>query len=185
MRSILKRFFAHEVKGTEPRIVELEQPIKIIGLSVSTDIKSIYRDLPKLGKRFQKTKREDDIPNKTEPWAFAAVSKDFDENTKTFLYIIGDVVTSFDQVPAGLMSFEIPAIEYAVLPVRPKNRFGWGIAIGSVKEYVYSVWLPASEYEPAGIIGDFEYHDEKSTRKKNPEIDLCVAVRKSVLLQTE
>ena len=31
MRSVLTSFFAHRIEGTEPRIVELEQPIKIIG----------------------------------------------------------------------------------------------------------------------------------------------------------
>lgn len=170
-------FFVHSVEGYQPQIVELEQPIKIVGMSISTDTGSVYRDVARLGKRFEAYKKDHEIPNKKEPWGFAAVSKDFDEENWTFSYIIGDVVESFEGVPAGLAAFEIPAGKYAVFPIRPKNRWGWGIAIGHTKRYAYTVWLPDSEYEPAGVIDDFEYHDKRATRRKNPEIDLYVAIR--------
>jgi len=176
-KNILINFFVHEIEGVEPRIVELEQPIQIMGMVTETSMSAIYRDVPQLGKRFEKYKREHKIPNKRQPWAFAAVSKDFDQEAGTFSYIIGDIVTHVGETPTDLMTFEIPAIKYAVFPVRPKNRFGWGMAIANVKRYAYTVWLPGSEYEPAGIIDDFEYHDERSTRKRNPEIDLYVAIR--------
>jgi predicted transcriptional regulator YdeE len=177
-KNILMNFFTHEIEGVEPRIVELEQPIQIVGMAMETSTSSIYRDVPQLGKRFEKYKRENEIPNTKRPWAFAAVSKDFDQEAGTFSYIIGDVVTHIEKTPTNLMTFEIPAIEYAVFPVRPRNRFGWGMAIANVKQYAYTVWLPNSEYEPAGIIDDFEYHDERSTRKRDPEIDLYIAIRK-------
>ncbi len=106
------------------------------------------------------------------------MSKNFDQEAGTFSYIIGDVVTHVEETPTDLMTFEIPTIKHAIFPVRPKNRFGWGMAIANVKRYAYTVWLPNSEYEPAGIIDDFEYHDERSARKRNPEIDLYVAIRK-------
>ncbi len=177
-KNILMSLFVHKIEGVEPRIVALEQPLQIMGMAMETSMSSIYRDVPQLGKQFEKYKREHEIPNKRQPWAFAAVSKDFDQEAGTFSYIIGDVVTRVDETPAELMTFEIPAIEYAVFPVRPKNRFGWGMAIANMKRYAYTVWLPSSEYEPAGIIDDFEYHDERSTRKRDPEIDLYIAIRK-------
>jgi predicted transcriptional regulator YdeE len=173
---ILSPLFAHGVQ--EPRVVVLEQPIKIMGMGIETDVRSVYRDVPRLGKRFERYKKAHDIPNKKEPWAFAAVSKDFDEVAQTFLYIMGDVVTSFDQVPSDLTAFEIPAGTYAVFSVQPKNRFGWAVGIVNAKRYAYETWLPASGYEPAGTIDDFEYHDERSTRKKNPEIELYVAIKR-------
>jgi predicted transcriptional regulator YdeE len=177
IRNVLMRLFAHNIGGIQPRIVDLEQPIKIIGMAVDTDMKRIYRDVPALGKQFRKFKQTHEIPSKKQPWAFAAVSKDFDEASGTFWYIMGDVVTSLDKIPAGLMSFEIPAIKYVVFPVRPKNRWGWGMAIANTKRYAYTMWLPNSEYEPAGVIDDFEYHDERSVRRSDPEIDLYVAIR--------
>ncbi len=177
LSSILSGLLIHTIEGTEPRIVELENPIAIMGMSMETDTRRVYGDVPRLGRQFEAYKQENVIPGKAEPWGFAAVSKDFDEATGAFSYIMGDVVAGLDQVPAGLTGFQIPAGTYAVFPVRPKNRFGWGMAIGHAKRYAYTVWLPASDYEPAGTIDDFEYHDERSTGK-NPEIDLYVAVRR-------
>jgi AraC family transcriptional regulator len=146
-------------------------------MAVDTDMKRIYRDVPALGGQFKKYKKTHEIPFKQAPWAFAAVSKDFDRAKGTFSYIMGDVVIRQDAIPAGLTAFEIPAIRYAVFPIRPKNRLGWGIAIADAKRYIYNVWLPQSAYAPAGGIDDFEFHDQRSVRKSNPEIDLYVAIR--------
>ncbi len=176
VQNILMKLFAHNIGGMQPRVVDLGQPIKIIGMATETDISRIYRDVPSLGKRFRNYKQTNEIPARKQPWAFAAVSKGFNPKTGTFTYIIGDVVTSLEKTPAGLTAFEIPAIKYAIFPVCPKNRFGWGLAIANTKRYAYNVWLPTSEYEPAGAIDDFEYHDERSVRKSDPEIDLYVAI---------
>ncbi len=175
---VLAGLFAQRVDGTEPRIVELPAPIRIIGLGTETDMRHVYRDVAQLGKRFEAIKRELEIPNRVEPWGFAAVSEGFDEGSGAFTYTMGDVVSSLDEIPAGLTGLEIPTGTYAVFPVRPKNRFGWGIAIGHVKRYAFSTWLPNSNYKPAGgTIDDFEYHDERSKQRMNPEIDLFVALK--------
>jgi predicted transcriptional regulator YdeE len=178
LKNVLTSLFAYDPEGREPRIVELEQPIAIIGMGMETDTKRASRDVSRLAKRFEKYKRANGVPNKKQPWGFAAVSWGFDEKTRAFFYLMGDVVVSLEEVPVGLTGFEIPVGTYAVFPVRPKNRFGWGVAIVKVKQYAYTVWMPSSEYEPAGTIDDFEYHDERSTRKRKPEIDLYVAIRR-------
>src|SRR5512134_3487489 len=115
MSNIFERFFAHDITSITPRILDLEQPIQILGMSVDTNLKSVYRDIPALGRQFAK---------------------------------------------------------YAVFPIRPKNRFGWPVAIASSKRHIYATWLPNSIYTQAGMINDFEYHDERSTPKSNPEFDL-------------
>ena len=172
---IFEQFFAHDITTTTPRIVDLEEPIQIIGMGVDTNLKTVYRDIPALGQQFAKQKSQ--IPNKKSPWGFAAVSKGFNETAGTFTYFMGDRVTTTEQVPNGLKAFEIPVGKYAVFPIRPKNRFGWPIAIASAKKHIYTTWLPNSNYEHTGVIDDFEYHDERSTRKNNPEIDLYVAIK--------
>jgi AraC family transcriptional regulator len=176
IKKLLMSLFVHDVE-TQPRIVELGQPIQIVGLAIDTDSRNIYRDVPQVGRQFEQYKRENEIPHKKQPWAFAAVSKGFDPEKGTFTYIVGDVVTSLQDVPPGLIAFEIPAITYAIFPVRPKNSLGWGIGIPAVKQYAYASWMPSSGYEAAGIIDDFEYHDQRSV-SKNPEIDLYVAIRR-------
>ncbi len=177
---MLMKLFAERIDGYEPRILDLQQPILIVGIAVETSLRSIYRDVPALGKRYQTFKKTHDIPNKAEPWGFAAVTWGHNEATGSMTYMLGDMVTSPALVPEGLRSFTIPAITYAVFPIRPRNRFGWPFAIADVKRYAYTVWLPRSGYEPAGVIDDFEYHDERSARPKHPEVDLYVAIRPRV-----
>ena len=171
----LTKLFAESLEGYEPRIVVLDAPILIVGVAVSTSLRSVYRDAPALGKRYQEFKRKNAIPNKKEPWAFAAVTWGHDPASGTMTYMMGDVVTSLKDVPQGLRAFEIPAIKYAVFPIRPKNRFGWPFAIAEAKRYAYTKWLPKSGYQIAGVIDDFEYHDERSARRKDPEVELYVA----------
>ncbi len=174
---MLTRFFVEDIDGYQPRIIELDAPIIIVGLSVDTNLRRIYRDVPALGKRYRDLKRRCEIPNKKQPWAFAAVSSGYDTQTGALSYMMGDVVTSLAGMPAGLQAFEIPALKYAIFPIRLKNAFGWPFAISDAKRYAYTVWLPKSGFEPAGVIDDFEYHDERSTRKRHPEVDLYVAIK--------
>jgi predicted transcriptional regulator YdeE len=177
MSNIFERFFAHDITSVTPPIVDLEQPIQIVGMGVDTSLKTVYRDIPALGKQFAQYKRTHEITNKKLPWGFAAVSTGFNEAKGTFTYFMGDRVTTLEQVPNGLKAFEIPVGKYAVFPIRPKNRLGWPVAIASAKKHIYTAWLPNSIYTQAGVVDDFEYHDERSTRKNNPEIDLYVAIK--------
>jgi predicted transcriptional regulator YdeE len=130
-----------------------------------------------LGKEYQKVKNQNLIQNKKIPWAFVAISKDFSNDNSCWEYLMGDVVTTFDNVPQGLVAFEIPAKTYAVFTIRPKFSFLWGPTIGLTKKHIFTEWLPNSNYESDNtIIGDFEYHDERSI-SKNPSIELYVSVR--------
>jgi AraC family transcriptional regulator len=177
IHDFLMRLFVHKIEGTEPRIVQLDEPIQALGMSTYTDSRQASRDVAALGRRYQEFKIQNQIPHRKQPWAFVGVSKDFNEMERSFWYMMGDVVTHVDQVPKGLEAFQVPAGTYAVFPVRPKNRLGWGPAIVNAKRYAFLTWLPNSEYQAAGTIDDFEYHDERSTRPKDPEIDLYVAIR--------
>ncbi len=177
MKGRLASLFTYPVDPAEPRILRLTEPILIVGMGVDTSVRTVSRDAPALGKRLREFKAGYRIPHLKQPWAFAAVSKGFDERTGKFSYIMGDVVTRLEKLPPELTAFEIPPLTYAVFSVRPRNRFGWPIAIAATKQYAYTAWLPNSGYEAARIIDDFEYHDERSARRKRPRIDLYVAVK--------
>jgi predicted transcriptional regulator YdeE len=167
-------FLLSKIDNLEPKIVTLPNSIKLVGLSVKTDVREIYKDAAKLGKEYSRFKETHKISNLKEPWAFVAYSKDFNEETKSWEYIMGDVVTNLDSVPEGLGAYEIPAATYAIFPIQAKFKFLWGLEIGRMKRYIFSKWLPNSKYESTG--SDFEYHNEKSTGK-NPTIDLYVAIK--------
>jgi len=167
------------IEKVQPRIVTLSEPIKMVGVSTRTGMKTIFRDAARLGQEYKRVKDANLIPNKKQPWGFVAVSRDF-HGMESWEYLMGDVVDCFDCVPEGLKSFEIPAMTCAVFPIRPKNKYMWGPAIGLTKKYIFNEWLPNSNYEADNsILGDFEYHDERSLGP-NPEIDLYVAVKEKM-----
>ncbi len=157
-----------------PQIVSLTDSIRFVGLSVQTDMKTIYKDAARLGKEYTQYKESHPIPNLKEPWAFVAYSKDFNEETKTWEYIMGDVVTNLDSIPPGLTGYEIPSGAYAIFPIQAKFKFLWGLEIGRMKRYVFTQWLPNSPYQSTGC--DFEYHDARSVGR-NPRIDLYVGIQ--------
>jgi predicted transcriptional regulator YdeE len=126
MANLLKRLFVEDLTGYQPRIVDLERPITIIGISMDTTLKRIYRDVSGLGRRFKQLKEMHPIPHRKEPRAFAAVSRGYDPTTGAMTYMMGEVVTKGADVPEEMAAFEIPAIMYAVFPVRPKFSAGWG-----------------------------------------------------------
>lgn len=164
------------VKKEEPEIVTLTEPIKMIGVSLITNSKTIYHDSQVLGQRYNKIKTARLIQNKKDPWGFVAISKNFKEDG-SWEYLMGDVVTNFDFIPEGLTAFEIPAKTYVKFSLQPRSVLIWGIAMGLIKKYIYTEWLPNSRFEvDDSIVGDFEYHDERSISKK-PAIDLYISVK--------
>ncbi|MBN1694875.1 GyrI-like domain-containing protein [candidate division WOR-3 bacterium] len=167
-------FLLNKIGDTEPEIVTLQEPIKFVGLSVKTDVKSIYKDATQLGKDYSQFKKTHTITNLKEPWAFVAYSRDFDEKTRSWEYIMGDVVTNLDSVPEGLNGYEIEPGKYAIFQIKAKLGFLWGLEIGRMKKYVFTEWVSKSNYTATG--SDFEYHDKRSIGK-NPSIDLYVAIR--------
>jgi len=107
-------FLLNKIGDTEPEIVTLQEPIKFVGLSVKTDDKNIYEDAAQLGKDYSQFKKTHNMPNLKDPWAFLAYSRDFDERTRSWEYIMGNVVTSLDSVPEGLNGYETESGKYAI-----------------------------------------------------------------------
>jgi len=164
------------VKREAPEIVTLPEPIKMAGVEMRTGAKSIFNDSQTLGKRYQQIKAQGLVRHKKQPWGFVAISKAFGSDG-SWDYLMGDVVTTFDDLPEGLVHYEIPARAYAKFRLQPRALIFWGVALGLLKRYIYTEWLPNSVYvaDPA-LIGDFEYHDARSIAEK-PEIDLYVAIK--------
>ncbi len=162
-----------------PKIIKLDQPINVIGLEINTDDKAIYQDVSKIANQFNIIKKTYPIPNLKEPWSSINISKDYNPEKGTFIYVVGDVVTVVDSIPPGLKSYEIPPLTYAVFRIRPKSKIAWGITMGRMKKFIYTEWLPNSTYEPSDSFGEFELHDERSLGK-HPEINLHVAIIEKV-----
>ena len=162
----------------EPEIVKLNEPIKLIGIEINTNDNDIYKDVGRVASEFNEIKKNHPIPYLKQPWASINISKDYNVENRTFKYIIGDVVTRIDSIPDELNYYEVPALMYAIFPIKPKSKIAWGITMGRMKKYIYTRWLPKSGYGASEIIGDFELHDDRSLGKK-PEINLYVALKEN------
>lgn len=90
------------VKKQAPQILTLPAPIQMIGVSLRTSPKTIFCDSQELGKRYTRIKAAGLIQNKCAPWAFVAISKSF-ANDGSWEYLMGDVVTGLEVIPAGLL----------------------------------------------------------------------------------
>ena len=161
---------------SEPEIITLDQPIYVIGLEINTDDKAIYQDVAKVASQFNEIKKSNPITNLKEPWSSINISKDYNPEKRTFTYVVGEVVNSIDSIPPGLKSYEIPPLTYAIFPIRPKSKIAWGITLGRMKKFIYTEWLPNSNYYPSDLFGEFELHDDRSLGK-HPEINLHVAIK--------
>jgi predicted transcriptional regulator YdeE len=164
------------IDKSDPIIVKLDQPIYSIGLEIKTSDKSIYQDVGTIVSQFNDIKKTNPITNLKEPWASINISKDYNPGNGTFTYVVTDVVTKTDSVPEGLRSYEIPPLTYAVFRIQPKSKIAWGFTMGRMKKFIYTEWLPNSNYLPSDIFGEFELHDDKSLGK-HPEISLYVALK--------
>lgn len=173
--NFIEGLFMHEV-DRQPRIVELDRPIQVLGMGRQISLRTIYRDLPEVGKRFDIFRKAHPTPNRKDPWGYVVVSMDYNEATQQMNILLGDVVTKIENPPPELTPFEIPPGTFAVFRIRPKNRPGWPVALAAAKRFIYTEWLPNSGYTSAGKVNDFEYHDARSERKKDPEIELYVSV---------
>ncbi len=160
---------------TKPEIVILGEPIKAVGLTVNTSMKSIFRDSAEVLKRFMECKKKYGIPNQKTPWEYVSLSRNFSDDNNTWDYLTGNAVSGVEKIPEVFSEFEVPSGKYAVFHIRPKYKIMLGPAIGKMKKYIYEDWLPKSEYEFAGW--EFEYNSEKMYEENPNHIDLYVAVK--------
>lgn len=153
------------MKNPEIKIVQTKEDKTIYGLTVATSDKNQSKDIPKLSEKFYSQSHQD--VDKTFP--FYVLSKDYNEQTQEFqLFIAGS--KDFE----GSSKIVLPKGAYAVMTIKPKFKFLWGLAIGQAKSFFYRQWLPQSQY--TGLNMEYEYHTEKSV-SSHPTIDLYFAIK--------
>lgn len=52
--------------------------------SIKTSVKTVFKDIPGVGRRYKKYKDKNGIPNRKEPWSFIALSKNYEEETQSW-----------------------------------------------------------------------------------------------------
>ena len=63
-----------------PKIVIIDEPIKAVGLSMRTGMKTVYKDVSGILRRYMALKAEHGIPQQRLPWEYVSLSRNFDDN---------------------------------------------------------------------------------------------------------
>ena len=140
----------------EPKIVSKPAFI-IVGMKHSGT--NSEGEIPKLWGQFGP--RMCEIKHAVEPEVSYGLVTSFDPESKVFDYIAGVQVSNTEEMPEGMVSWEVPAQKYAV--------FTWTLP-GYAEAYKQAseTWLPASGYQRASMIeferydGDFDPEDPTS-----------------------
>ncbi|MBN2830478.1 MAG: AraC family transcriptional regulator [Candidatus Cloacimonetes bacterium] len=161
---IITRFEPVSLQGTiiqqgekkmKTKIVNRDS-FKVIGLDCYCS--QIENTIPQLWDRFMKVMHQ--VPNVKPSQACYGVCLTKDEVHVTpeseFRYIAGLEVTSFDEIPEGMVQYTVPKGEYLVV-----EHVGALDSLPKTYDWVYKVWFEDnSEYETIGNL-DFEVYDER------------------------
>ncbi len=132
----------------EPKIVSKEA-FTVVGISIRAHIEK--HDIPQLWATLGS--RVCEIRHLAEPGAAYGLTTSFAPETGEFDYVAGFGVERAEDVPEGMVGWEVPAATYAAftctLPTMPQAY-----------DYAYNTWLPASGYQRAPGF-EFECYDEE------------------------
>ncbi len=117
--------------------------LKYAGKNENNEIPQLWQELgPRFGEIRELAKRA----------AAYGVSANMNMETGEFDYIAGFEVSSSDDLPQGMVAFEVPSGKYAVFPTTLPQ-------IGETYQNVFKTWLPEAGLQATGA-PDFELYDE-------------------------
>jgi AraC family transcriptional regulator len=150
----------------EPKIVHREA-FTVIGMHYRG--KNENNEIPQLwqalGPRFQA------LENVANQQVAYGISANMDEKTKEFDYVAGFEVSDPEDIPEGMVRWEVPAAEYVVFTTTLP-------AIGDTFHQAYDNWLPQSGYQPTGG-PEFELYDERfDPQDPDSKFDLYIPVER-------
>ena len=151
----------------EVRIESLEERT-VYGLWKKSNDRTIKKDIDSLSKAYHDIVS---IP-KGKVLPYFVLAQNYNIETQDFELFIGS-----NSVNGNLDSYILPPGNYAIITVKPKLGFLWGLSIGEAKRYFYTKWLSENPYKAINM--EYEYHTEKSTGK-SPTIDIVFAISKKL-----
>jgi len=157
-----------KVKGVRMQSKRKFGPQKIIGISIKTTNEN-DKSRTDIGACFERFYGEDlpaRIPNKTSEEVFAIYTEYEGNYTQPYRYILGCPVESFDDVPEGFVTFEIPAKEYAFIEAT-------GEMPRSVVDAWKEIWKSPLEREYSV---DFELYGQR-TFETPPTVEIYLSVK--------
>lgn len=144
---------------------------KIIGIAVETSNlnNKAATDLAKLWQRFFQEKICDQIPDKETEDVYAVYTDYESDYTGKYTAIIGQRVTSLDNIPVGLVGKEIN-----------NDKLSRYVAKGEMPNAVVNVWKEIWANDIAlyrTYDADFEVYGAKSQNGSESEVDIYIGIR--------
>jgi AraC family transcriptional regulator len=148
----------------EPRIVELAG-FTVVGLRYHG--KNENNEIPQMWAAFHP--RIGEIKNMVTDRTAYGISASMDPATGEFDYIAGFEVSRADDVPSGMVHFEVPGGRHAVFTTTLPR-------IGETFRHAYETWMPAAGYRPTGG-PEFElYREGFDSADASAEFELYIPV---------
>jgi AraC family transcriptional regulator len=148
----------------EIRIVE-RGAFAIVGLKYRG--KNEHNEIPQLWQALGP--RTGEITHLADDTAAYGINANMDMETGEWDYVAGFEVSSAEDVPQGMVAFEVPAAKYAVFATTLPH-------VGETFQNAYHVWLPQAGYQHSGG-PEFELYDERfEVQDPTSEFDLYIPV---------
>ena len=124
--------------------------------------------------RYFHEKLAETIQNRKKPGTTFCVYRDYEsDHTGEYVYFIGEEVTSFDGVPAGLDTYTVPAQTYAKFTTDPDM-------MPAVLKDAWNLIFTLSDRELGGkraYLADFEVYDERAADHSKPIVlDIYIGI---------
>jgi len=150
----------------EPKIIS-RGAFRVVGMKYRG--KNENNEIPQLWTKFMPKTSE--IKHIANPNIAYGVMDNFDKESGDFDYIAGFEVDSITNIPAGMVSWDVPAQTYAVFTCTLPTLI-------KAFHHVYKTWLPQSGYQRADG-PDFELYDENFDHKdENSKMFIYIPVVK-------
>ncbi len=152
--------------------------IKLVGLTARTNNKNeMTAETSKIGElagRFWSQGIANQLINRKNPGITLSVYTDYESNEHgDYTYFIGEEVSSFENIPAGLQPLTIPATNYQKFTTLP----------GKMPEVVISAWQEIwkmSAHDFGGeraYIADFEVYDHRAIDPAKASLDIYIGIK--------
>lgn len=141
--------------------LEKKPSFKVMGVSRNFDFEDSQEKIPMFWDEVM------DSPDGSPVWGMYGICFDTPTDNNQFRYMIADDLDSETAEAKGLEVVEIPEYNWVVVPCRGPIPD----AFQALNRKIFSEWLPASEFEPAGDF-NIEYYSDSSQYKlgtKDPE----------------
>lgn len=132
-----------EINMNKPDIINLNK-INITGYEYKTNLNDYeyFKDIPEFYNDFRKNEYYLRIPQRYKPSICYGIACNFQDDGR-FSFIIGEEVDAFsEEIYDNFVSFEIPEGKYAEFKI-----CGAVDLVQNTRRYIYSNWLPNSNYE--------------------------------------